>query len=277
MTENIKKSTFHAPVWILLSILLISGTALMGWLYYLHLRNLRIHDPEYDIVAIVQKNAQSEALKTMYLAQLLDLSFDRPVNIYQFDEDEGEKKLNASPVIKKAHIKKIRPGILYIDYQVRTPMAYLGNYSNTAIDQEGNIFPFRPFFTPKTLPSFYLKNLNEKNAWGTSLKYNKEFQLALKVLKKAEVLTRQNIIITQIDVSQAYLESYGQRQIVMTLTQQIGKNEEKMITYLRLNTDNYAQNIDNYITLCLQKNQSKTYEKIIDFRIPHLAFIENKT
>ncbi len=39
---------------------------------------------------------------------------------------------------------------------MRTPYAYIGEFANTAIDKEGYLFPFRPFFTPKNLPILYI-------------------------------------------------------------------------------------------------------------------------
>jgi len=266
----------YVCLWVLLSILLISGTALMGWLYYLHVRNLRVNDDQYRIVAIIQNNSQNEALKTMYLAELLDLSFDQPVNIYQFDEVEGEKKLCFSPLIKKAEIKKIRPGSLYISYQTRTPMAYLGNYTNTAIDQEGNLFPFRPFFTPKALPSIYLGDFNEEINWGTSLKNNKEFQLALKIVDRLTPLFKQNVLVNRIDVSQAFSDSLGKCQIVIVLEEQQVHGQPPRLTYLRLNPDFYMQNLNNYTTLSLSEKNKNFLVRTIDFRIPHLAFIKTK-
>lgn len=270
-----KIPALYVFLWILLSVLLISGTALMGWLYYLHVRDLRINDEQYNIVAIVQKNAQNEALKTMYLAQLLDLSLDQPVSIYTFDEKEGEKKLTSSPLIKKASIKKIRPGTLYIDYQIRTPMAYLGNYTNTAMDQEGYLFSFQPFFTPKALPAIYMSDEEREIKWGTCLKTHREFKLALKVLHTLQNLLKYNLIIKQINVSQAFSQNYGERQLIVVLAEQDYLSSTEYVTYLRLNPDHFLQNLENYMTLKLRMSKDKKLNQTIDFRIPQLAFIKN--
>ena len=250
----------------------------MGWLYYLQARERRLHDDQYRIVAIIQKNPQKEELKTMYLAELLDLSIDRPVNLYGFNGAEGEQKLLASSLIKNAVIKKISPGTLFIDYQMRAPAAYLGNYRNTALDEEGFLFPFRPFFTPKMLPSIYLGlDEGEETHWGMNLGSRNDFKLAFNVLKRLEPLRRQNLVINRIDVSQAFADSFGKRQIVVVLEEKeglAGSNQENGLIYLRLDPDQYAQNLKNYETLRGTEERSKNDKmRIIDLRVPHLAFI----
>lgn len=261
-------------MWILLSVLLISGTALMGWLYYLHVKNLRVNDDQYRIVALIQKNSQNEYFKTMYLAELLNLSLDQPVNIYKFDEIEGEEKLRASPLIKRAEIKKIRPGTLYIDYQIRIPIAYLGNYTNAAFDNEGHLFPFRPFFTPKALPTINLSEFSEDPRWGMILSNNEEFGLALQVLEKLESVNQLGLQINKIDVSQAFVPSLGQRQIVVVLEEQEKQSNKAQTHYLRLDPINYVQNIHNYMTWRLHNKNSESELVTVDLRIPQMALIK---
>lgn len=270
---NDKVPFSQALLWILLSTLLISGSAFMGWLYYLQARERRLHDEQYRIVAIIQKSPQKEELKTMYLAELLDLSIDRPANLYRFNCAEGEQKLLASPLIKSAVIKKIRPGTLFIDYQMRVPAAYLGNRRNTAIDEEGSLFPFRPFFTPKILPSIYLGLDEEEVQWGKNLGNRNDFKLAMNVLKKLELLRSQSVVVNRIDVSQAFADSFGKRQVVVVLEEKAGSSRQ---TYLRLNPDQVTQNLKNYETLRAYEGSKNYKVRIVDLRIPHLAFIREE-
>ena len=101
----------RAILLILVTILLVSGVAFMGWLYFLQVRERRLNDEQYQIVAIIQSTPQGDVLKTAYLAELLDLSMDHPINLYQFDVKKGIKTLLANPLIKSASIKKILPEI----------------------------------------------------------------------------------------------------------------------------------------------------------------------
>jgi hypothetical protein len=285
----------RALLWIFLSVVLTCGTALMGWLYYLHLKELRLHDPQYRIIAIVQASPQKEVLKIVYLAECLQLSLDKPVNIYQFDTKKAEQQLLASPLIKEAQVKKIRPGTLYIDYNVRVPVAYLGDYTNTALDTEGYLFPFSPFFTPKKLPTFYLGLEHLEKGWGSCLGNDERLQLAFDVLSK---MKERQLNINQIDVSRAFADSYGQKQVIITL-EEINERlyQGKVVSFvepyiLRLNTEDYEQNLANYSALkdyfskqwleCLPsgiKKDKQTVLKpmIIDLRIPQLAFIKKET
>ncbi|MBA2369193.1 MAG: hypothetical protein H0V82_09245 [Candidatus Protochlamydia sp.] len=261
-----------ALIWILLVTLMLSGSAVMGWLYCQHAKKKRLQDDQYRILAIVQNTPQKESLKTGYLAELLNLSLDKPVNLYLFNSLEGEKKLLACPLIKHAAIKKILPGTLYIYYEVRVPFALLANGTNTGLDEEGNSFPFNPFFTPKRLPSIRLGTPIDLQ-WGPGLKENKELSLAIHLINffnQENRLNGSNFYLKEIDAADAYAESYGQRQIVITL-----ENQQGSPLLLRLNTEHFKQNLTNFFALQKTFNPGQLPE-IVDFRIPQLAFIKNK-
>lgn len=285
MSEKIPLS--KALLWILGSTLVISGIAFMAWLYFLHLKERRQQDDQYRIAAIIQSNSQKDALKTAYLAEQLDLSLDRPVNLYHFDAKQGMKLLLANPLMKEASIQKILPGTLLIRYQIREPTAYVGDYANTVIDREGILFPFRPFFTPKRLPILYL-GLEEKGwQWGSSLANEFSLKLAFSVIEQFEQLNQNRFKVKQLDVSQAQEDSYGQRQVVLVLEENPSdwnSSTGQLYLYLRLNADDPAQALINFHTL-----QRKLFERSeeqhslnniangslwIDLRIPHLAFIK---
>ncbi len=265
----------RALIWILVSTLLISGSAFMGWLYYLHMRERRLNDEQYRLVAIVQSTPHAETLKTVYLAEILDLSVDRPINLYQFSAKDAESKLLAHPLIKRATVKKILPGTIYIDYEMRFPVAYLGDYLNTAIDEEGYLFPFRPFFTPKRLPVVYLGLDQQELTWGNCLK-EQIIQLTWDVLHQFNQLQLPQFYLKQLDMTSVYADSYGQRQIVLILEE---REELSSPIYLRLSTEHYAQNLINFRTLYQASFQQPALylegqSAIIDLRIPHLAFIK---
>ncbi len=264
----------RALLWIFISILTISGTACMGWLYYLNGRERRLRDEQYRIVALVQRVSQGEALKSIYLAELLNLSLDRPINLYAFNLKEAKKKLQACPLIKRAKVKKILPGTLYIDYEVRTPVAYLGDIANTVIDEEGILFPFRPFFTPKCLPILYLgREKEEPYRWGNCLKEAPLLQLAWSVLKQFEELLGKKFYLRQLDIAQAFAESEGKRQIILVLEE---RAKPAHTVFLRLNVDDEGQSLANFQTLQghLFNDSFPSKQVTIDMRLPQLAFIK---
>src|SRR5690606_28774117 len=107
---------------------------------------------------------------------------DHPKNLYSFNTEEAVQKLLHLPVIKEAKIRKIRPGTIHVDYALRKPIAYLADYSNTAIDASGTIFSFKPFYTPKKLPEIYLGEEEEDKplVWGNIVEgERKELAFAL--------------------------------------------------------------------------------------------------
>lgn len=257
----------------------------MGWQYYLHVREKKYQNEQYRIVALVQSTPQKEGLKTVYLAELLDLSTDRPINLYHFNAKEAETKLAASPLIKKATVKKILPGTLYVDYQMRTPVAFLGDFANTAIDEEGYLFPFKPFFTPKRLPTFYFGLEKSQLNWGCCLFDLPSVRLGFNLMRELVDLESHAFTIKQIDLSQVQADSYGQRQIVVVLESNsadwLNKEKGDKTIYLRLTSDHVKQELINFQTLYTFLNQGindekdpSTHQMVIDLRIPHLAFIK---
>ena len=149
-------SLLHATFWILLSIMLLSGTGFFLLRYYKNFTVERSQNAAFRLETIIQTGDKKEALKTVYLAELMGLSYDRPSNYYTFDTKEAEMKLCKSPFIKSAIVKKLKPKTIYVDYTVREPIAWVGDYENVAIDREGRIFPVFPFFSPKKLPKIFL-------------------------------------------------------------------------------------------------------------------------
>lgn len=296
MNEN-KLPIRKAVLWLVLSTCLISGSAALALLYYRHVKELYASDDAYKIVALVQATPDAEALKTVYLTELLGLSVDNPSNLYRFNSKDARRKLLASPLIKEAKVKKIRPGMVYVDYVMRKPIAFLVDYNNTAIDSEWVTLPFKPFFTPKRLPEIYLgiaeSDSKEGGEWGASLQ-GQRVDLAKSIYSHImENYIDDNTHLRRIDVSNAYAESCGQRQIVVIL-------EERMINYgekgsalvhfqriLRLSTDRYKDGLANYFVLqpeLLLKNNVEAKEglstiemppTVVDLRLSQLAYFHD--
>lgn len=279
-----KLSLKSAIAWVVCSTLLISGSAIAGWLYLLRMKDDHIHSDQYRIVAIVQTTPDKEALKAVFLAELLGLSVDNPVNLYQFDTEEATQKLLNSIIIKEAIVKKVRPGTVYVDYVMRTPMAYFGDYRNAVVDSEGVLFPISPYFTPKKLPEIRLGIVKDeeygKTDWGARYQEDRRFQLAKDILSVMEKSCRERAIyLKRIDVSKAFISSYGQREIVVVLEEGEEKEENgRFVTvmytrFLRMNVDDYERGWVNYLALRNRLEDLKTV--IIDFRISHLAFVKD--
>ena len=287
------------------SIVFTSTLFFVGKNYWVETKEKKVQDPQYTIRALIQTGPEREALQTAYLAELLGLSVDHPKNLYAFDLKEGQKKLKNSPLIASAKLKRMAPNALYIEYEARKPIALLGDYVNTAIDKEGYLFPMAPFFSPKELPEIFLgvppfgqegDGFNRKGGkWNEPLT-NKYLSLAFEVLHFLEGSPwREGLRVKRIDVSSAFAPSLGQREIVLFTEEELVLNrggEAKVCIFpkmLRLSPREYTSQMMNFLSLRkkMMEDYSKQLEgaalpesgrfsfRIIDLRIPHLAFVEN--
>jgi hypothetical protein len=261
----------------------------------------KMQDRKYDIVQIIQTGPEKEALKTDYLAELLHLSTDQPTSLYAFDVRMAIEKLLASPLIKKASIKRVFPNSLYIDYEVRQPIARLIDYENIAIDQEGYLFPIHPFFSSQEIPELYLglppfgeppdSFGREGGMWLKPLN-NSFFRLGMEILTFLRSISQEDRMkIRRIDVSNAQAPSLGQREIVLTTEEEFVLHQGCLATFpklLRIAPKDYSEQIFSFLRL--QKRMEDDYRRqlsfvtqntrfsprIVDLRIPHLAFVENQ-
>lgn len=250
--------------WIFLNVFLISGLAWFGFGVYNYLWKARSYDSRYNIASIIQTGPEKEALKTSYLLELLGLSKQSTQNLYRIDLKSGANKLKASPLIEEASLKRIPPNTLYIDYTVRKPIAFLGDVTNTAMDETGVLFPFHPFFTPKKLPIFILGAKNEDLIWGKKVE-NGKFFLAIQILKGLE--SRNSLLkAVKIDVSKAETMSLGQRQIVVV----VESLEKGLENTLILNSERWLDGIGRYENLL---NLPLDFQ-VVDLRLDQLAYLQ---
>jgi hypothetical protein len=257
----------RALILILLSTLLVTGSSLMAWLYFLHLREVRFNDDRYTIESIIQAGNQKR-LPMRYLTELLQLSADRRVNLYQYSIKEAEKRLLASPLIHKVAIKKVLPGSLLIEYETRSPMFMIGNLTNTAIDQEGVLFPLRPFFSDLELVSLILPD--QELHWGSNLESNQAFLLAKEIADLMNKISTKPYELKAIDLSRAWSKSYGKREIIITV-EKAGTHKKH---YCRINREHLRQSLINFQTM-LQSEKVKDW-LVIDFRLPQLAYLKKR-
>ena len=268
-------------------------------------KRVKRNDSRYNIVSLIQTGPEKEALKTVYLAELLGLSTDSAKNLYALDLKEAAKALFSSPLIRSAKVKKLYPNSLYVDYEIRRPICILADYKNVAIDREGYIFPSAPFYPPQDLPEIYLGLPpfgegpdpfgRSGGRWREPMK-NRYLDLSFDLLKTFEgSVWKKGLRIQRIDVSNAFAPSLGRREIVLFTEEEIFfRKAEKELTFLfpkilRLGTTDYAQQLQNFFALrktilddyrrqlANLDEGAKFAPRIVDLRVPQLAFIENDT
>lgn len=263
--------------------------ALSGYTIWKKQRIEKLQSPAYRISSIIQTGPEKEALKTAYLAELLGLSADAPMQLYGLNPRKAAQMLLSSPLIAHAKVKRLPPSTLYIDYEVRKPMARVADFQNTAIDREGYLFPIDPFFSPKRLPEIYL-GLSADTGWHIKSPY---FDLALEILQFLETAPwKEGLRIERIDVSNAFAPSLGQREVVLFTEEELSvrkENGEIVCVFpkiLRLAPKDYTQQLNNFFAL--RKTMMEDYRRqiasleeggrfaprIVDLRIPQLAFVE---
>jgi len=278
--------------------------SIAGYFIWVHFNDKRINDPKNHIFTIIQTGSEKEALKTVYLAEIIGLSSDSPTSLYVFNCKAAEKKLLDTPLIKSANVKRIPPNAILIDYEIRKPIALIADYKNIAIDREGHLFPFFPFFSPKELPELYLglppfgapadQIGRAGGMWGVPLT-NDFWHLGLDILCFLEEAPwKESFRVKRIDVSNALMSSLGQREIVLFTEEELNissHGKEFLCTFpkiLRLSSKDFKQQLSNFFVL--RRNMEEAYRKqsiaifaptrfsprIVDLRIPHLAFVENQ-
>lgn len=262
-----------AIVWILLSVLFVTGTMTLAWLYYLHLINLRGKDEIYTVNMVIQKNAGAR-LPSSYLIETLDLSSDKPINLYRLDILEAKQKLLASPLIKSVEIKKVKPTTLFIHYTSREPELLIADYMNVAIDREGYLLPFYSFHSEKQLPSVYLglPDFETEGGGEWNVPLQKELvNYAFECTEEWKNTIDLTSVSLMIDVSKVFSPGYGQREIVIKMVYPLGNQH-----LIRADCSKHSLAIKEYMRLLRYIEDTGKYKQeslIVDLRIPQLAYI----
>ena len=267
--------------------------------FFSRLQEKKFVNLKYNISFITHKEKK---LPTEYIAEILDLSIDRFHNLFLFDLIKAKENILKSPLIKEVRIEKIKPAGLFIDYKIKKPIAIVLDYENMAIDENGYVFPFSPYYDDQDLPKIFIGLLPFKEKCDAIGRVGADFNIPLSnkntllALELLQLLRNQifaNLVqVKKIDVSLAYEQSYGKREIIIELEDYFFKENKKFIfpKIVRLGTNNYKQQMDNLINLIKKmKNdyelQLKDYSfseetikfdpKIIDLRISKIALIDN--
>ncbi len=257
-----KKSVFLI---LLVSIGIGTGAPLGAFYAWKFIERYRRKDSAFNIRSVYQRSSGQDQLPMPYLEQMLGLCVDLPENLYAFDANAARLQLLRYGIFKRIVIKKVKPHSLLIDYTLRKPIGMLSNFENTAIDEEGILFPFNPFYSPKELPEvifgeeLFSDLVPEAEClWGRSIP-KKRMELLLSLFAALPDSCK------KIDLAKIDAPSYGQREIVVCLSDQ---------TLLRLSTKNFEEELINFALLADEK--ALFFEKksvIVDLRIPEVAYI----
>lgn len=225
-----------------------------------YVKEFQIQKKQHDIQILVQTGPIYEALNSLFLEEILDLSSDRPSNLFTFDLKEAKQKLLDSHIIQQVELKKIKPNIVMVDYALRKPVGFLGEFANTAWDEEGKLFPFFPYFRPRHLPKVYFGGGDSESLWGTTLDKGK-LQLAMHLLASLS-----GYPIESMDLSWIDHPSLGKKEMIVVV------NYQPYQHFLRIPVHNFDEAIHRYGMLHFYHYIDKEHSVIVDLRFPQMAF-----
>jgi len=248
---------------ITLSLVLFSFLTLLCWFYFLHYQEIRKKDPRYQVVAIALKSLGPSTLPSSFFAEVLELSTDQPTPLFDFSTDWAEQQLLLTPYLTQVRVERIKPSVIFIEYQAREAVARVGNYSLAAIDRDGVLFPYLPYTNYSHLPEVYFDLVNEPE-WGGVLA-KKDLQLFLNIEQRLQNL---GVQIERLDLSRLEVPTLGRREILLTV-QDAASNYT-----LRLPPQELDSALERYGLL---KEHLTESDETIDLRLTDLAYIMEKS
>ncbi|MFN0065739.1 MAG: cell division protein FtsQ/DivIB [Chlamydiales bacterium] len=192
----------------------------------------------------------SGLLPTYAIAELLGLSVDQPISFRHFPLKEAKNRLLDNGIFDEVHLKKIRPNILFVKYSLKKPIALVGDTTNLAVDQEGSLFPFSPFYSAEKLPTVF---------FGRKIPSAVQIEIFTKLIQKPQV--------ERLDLSRVDVPSLGRRGVIVTTI-------EKQL--LRLTPKEYEKEWTHFEAMKKALPKNSLISTIIDLRIPNVAYVEER-
>ena len=152
------------------------------------------------------------------------------------------------------------------------------------------------FFTPKKLPILTLglpSGLTPEELWGQQRAVDR-FLLAMTFLQTAQnLICNGNCRIVKVDVSKADAQSYGRRQIVVTVEEMVEEaaGQSTILRYypyvLRLRARDYEQALRQFLVLRPRLWETSTasssdgpviryHATVVDLRLPNLGYVSRE-
>jgi hypothetical protein len=247
--------------------------AAISWGIWQQILLNRAADPDYAVEALVQTGPEVEPLPSSYLAEMLGLSVDQPVNLHQLHLPSLQKKLTQSPCIAQATLQRIGKNTLQVTYTARQPVAVLADLNNSLLGADGAILPYQPFFRPRRLPSIFLgvqpeavKKLG-KAIWGSPT-HPKVSSLANDMLKHP---LWNELDLVWLDLSHAFDQDYALAELVIGC--QIKDSGHTL--WVRLSPRYWLEGLTHLQCLASQSSILSDTQ-IADLRMPMVAILHPK-
>lgn len=243
-----------ALLWIWGSTIVFSGGVVLALTLKQKWNSEIRHNPKFLVQSIIQKCESVESLSTDYLAECLGLSLDSSFTLFERSNDDLSSTLTASPLIKQAKVSKILPSTLHIEYTLRQPVALFHDLQNTAMDDEGVLFPLQPFRTPKVLPEIALgEHVDQK------IPIAMEILTALKTADWHKPLRG----VKRVDLTRSDHPRLSRREIIVVFN-----SDSDKFVYLRLSVRDWR----SALTQFFQIPEKFLTQQVIDMRLPQVAY-----
>jgi hypothetical protein len=211
---------FHLAKTLFFGALLVALVAFV-WTTYKDMEARRREDPHYSILHLILLPKGEEKLPTRYFAEKLGLSTDLPINMYRFDIKAAQSTLEAEAILRSVQLRLFTPGILAIHYEARSPCIYLGDYPNTAVDQDGVRMPYAPFFTPRRLPKLYCGKTDDAPIWGGKVDPH-YWEIVKQLLPLAGPTPKwPGMTLQLIDLSRMHAPTAGSREMIIQVDEEL--------------------------------------------------------
>ena len=225
----------------------------------------RIGDEKFNIVALYQKSSTTDTVPSVYLEELLGLSCDMPTNVYAFSCKKAEKKLKSLPLFQRVKVKVAKPGVVFVDYELRKPVARIADFENMGISEDKYLFPLAPFISPKNIPDIVLGQVDDKRV-----------DFAFEILKLGQKTCPTSCVISRLDLSSAFIEK-ANREIILTIDE--GSPNLTTHSYLvRLPFKSYEDSLTIFFKLksafisLQEKSEAKQF--VVDLRLANIALVK---
>ncbi len=212
----------------------------------------------FDIKCLLQEPLSREEISSRFFEELLDLSCDRPQNLYAFDAGWAEERILESSVIARAHVKKLSPDTLHIQYEMREPIAALADYENCYLDREGVIFAAFPYYRAKKLP---LVRFGDVGPAPLGSRVNEEKREFLALLFSSIAKEK----IGEVDLTHFFEKSLGRKEVVIRFS------NDRLVRFW---PEKMAKVLHHYELL--EKHYPFEAKKpyIIDLRLAEVAYVK---
>lgn len=273
MKNDEQKIPLVRALWIILiSVFLVSGTA-FTWYYlvgYVHKK--RQGDSSFTISHIAQEK-QDLQLSGLFLSELLDVSKNRPCNLYDYDYSEKSRKCSHLSIFKVFSVLPQPPNALFVRYMMRAPVALVSDCTNCAIDEDGIFFAVDPYYESLSLPKVNVGMTDCPHVIKEKIRVYfppirctcPSVQLALDILKsKSEFPT--DIELSYVDTHSITKQSAGVREIVFSF---LNKDTGQIKCYwVRTNIGSWKSELNRFFSIrsTIQEQKGIKDKVLVDMR-----------